>query len=193
VQIILGAIVFIATLAVFVPAYSQLGQEEQTKENRSYLIDLGLMQFTPTMTSSTDPHFRVTNYTFDFEGLQNEGENRNYVLQDKINSGQISFDPDTLFLTSLGTLEVETTNEGGITETEIMPINGLANIDRVREDSNQNTTIYFLAGGGITIGDLNIFDYGIGTGPTVNGNLTLSQSTENPEKLEGRLTITGHS
>jgi hypothetical protein len=74
-----------------------------------------------------------------------------------------------------------------------MPINGLANIDRVREDSNRNTTTYFLDGGGITIGDLNIFDYGIGTSPTINGNLTLSPSSEDPEKLEGRLMITGNT
>jgi hypothetical protein len=167
--------------------------DEPTDRGGSYLIDLGLIQTFPTMTSSTDPHFKVTNYTFDFEGLQNEGEDRNYALQDKINSGLISLDSDTLFLTSLGTLEVETTDEGGITETEIMPINGLANFDRVREDSKRNITTYVLEGGGITIGDLQIFDFGLDTGPTINGNLTVSPSAEDPEKLEGRLMIIGDS
>ncbi|MGI8833540.1 MAG: hypothetical protein ACR2IS_13020, partial [Nitrososphaeraceae archaeon] len=65
-------------------------------------------------------------------------------------------------------------------------------IDRVREDSNQNTTTYILKEGGLMVGDISMMDFGLDVdGTFLSGNLTLSPSEENPDNMEGKLMLSG--
>lgn len=150
-------------------------------------MELDLIQTAPTMPSNAPDEFYFTVTGYD---IKVKGENA--TIQEKLHSHKVSMDQDTIFLTSLGTLEVENEEEEGITKTQIMPVNGIVKINEKTEDSNHNITNYTLREGGLIIGDISMMDFGVDFDSVfLSGNLTVSPSEEDADRLTGKLLLEG--
>jgi hypothetical protein len=76
--------------------------------------------------------------------------------------------------------------------TEPPLVNGVVEIDRVREDPKQNITTYILNERGLKVGDITITDFGLDIDSSfLHGNLTLPPSEEDPDRLTGKLLLEG--